>query len=260
MSNSKPTKGSWADEVEAEEKLTLPSVVYGPGVKTVTEFKVNDKNQMVKIIRTFKLERTVMSKSVAQRRAWKKFGDSAEDPAGPNPATTTVGETVLMKLFNNNESDFQLEDDAMNKLKELKDRKVRCRTCNGEHWTARCPNKYMLNADKSGQEPAPPPAKEPAAGRYVPPKRKGGSTKREEFKANIKIDNLSVDATQDDLKDLVASFGQILKVHIPKHRRTNEPMGFGFVNFKYRKDAARAIKGLNGHGYDHLILSVAWAK
>ena len=36
--------------------------------------------------------------------------------------------------------------------------------------------------------------------------------------------------------------------------------GFAFVNYYRKEDAAKAIATLNGFGYDHLILSVEWAK
>jgi len=36
--------------------------------------------------------------------------------------------------------------------------------------------------------------------------------------------------------------------------------GFAFVSYVKREDAARAVQSLNGFGYDHLILSVEWAK
>lgn len=36
--------------------------------------------------------------------------------------------------------------------------------------------------------------------------------------------------------------------------------GFAFINFHHREDAARAIAGVSGFGYDHLILNVEWAK
>ena len=36
--------------------------------------------------------------------------------------------------------------------------------------------------------------------------------------------------------------------------------GFAFVSYVKREDAARAVSNLNGFGYDHLILSVEWAK
>jgi len=36
--------------------------------------------------------------------------------------------------------------------------------------------------------------------------------------------------------------------------------GFAFVSFVRHDDAARAIAKLSGHGYDHLILHLEWAK
>ena len=36
--------------------------------------------------------------------------------------------------------------------------------------------------------------------------------------------------------------------------------GFAFINFHRREDAAKAIAGVSGFGYDHLILNVEWAK
>ena len=36
--------------------------------------------------------------------------------------------------------------------------------------------------------------------------------------------------------------------------------GFAFISYVRRDDAARAIKALQGYGYDHLILNVEWAK
>lgn len=36
--------------------------------------------------------------------------------------------------------------------------------------------------------------------------------------------------------------------------------GFAFINYYKRSDAQNAIDHLDGHGYDHLILKVEWAK
>ena len=36
--------------------------------------------------------------------------------------------------------------------------------------------------------------------------------------------------------------------------------GCAFISFHRREDAARAIAGVSGFGYDHLILNVEWAK
>jgi translation initiation factor 3 subunit G len=43
-------------------------------------------------------------------------------------------------------------------------------------------------------------------------------------------------------------------------KNTGQSRGFAFVSYKRREDAERAIKTLNGFGYDHLILTVEWSK
>merc|ERR1719512_695599 len=47
-------------------------------------------------MRTYKVERKMVPKSVAQRRNWAKFGMSKGDKAGPNPQTTVVAEEIWL--------------------------------------------------------------------------------------------------------------------------------------------------------------------
>ena len=39
-----------------------------------------------------------------------------------------------------------------------------------------------------------------------------------------------------------------------------EPRGFAYIAFVRHQDAEDALNGLQGHGYDHLILKLEWAK
>jgi translation initiation factor 3 subunit G len=43
-------------------------------------------------------------------------------------------------------------------------------------------------------------------------------------------------------------------------KNTGENRGFAFINFVHREEAERAIRTLNGFGYDNLILRVEWAE
>ena len=72
--------------------------------------------------------------------------------------------------------------------------------------------------------------------------------------------NLSEDAQEADLYDLFKKFGPISRIYLAKDKITQMSKGFAFVNFITRDDAARAIEGTHGHGYDNLILNVEWAK
>jgi translation initiation factor 3 subunit G len=103
--------------------------------------------------------------------------------------------------------------------------------------------------------------------RYVPPSMRNadgsrmasGSFPERDDTTTVRVSNLSDDVTDQDLRVLFGRFGSIQRVYLAKDRETGMSRGFAFINFYDREDAQRAIDKLNGHGYDHLILSVAWA-
>lgn len=111
-------KSSWADEVELEGgSLPPPTEVRENDLKYVTEYKYEDDKKL-KIVRTYKIEKRVVSKTIAARKTWKKFGECANDKPGPNPATTIVAEEVYMQYITSKEEDNKTEDDnALDKLK-----------------------------------------------------------------------------------------------------------------------------------------------
>ncbi|KAM8972474.1 eukaryotic translation initiation factor 3 subunit G [Pelodytes ibericus] len=306
------SKPSWADQVEEEtddvEPLTpaapppplppppkvdhsnivldTPREVINGNIKTITEYKLDDNDKKIKIVRTFKIETRKASKVVARRKNWKKFGNSEYDPPGPNVATTTVSDDVLMTFITNKEDlNSQEEEDPMNKLKGQKI--VSCRICKGDHWTTRCPYKDTLGpmqkelaeqlglstADKEKApgtgEPEPAQAPVSKTGKYVPPSlRDGGSRRGESMQPNrraddnatIRVTNLSEDTRETDLQELFRPFGSISRIYLAKDKTTGQSKGFAFISFHRREDAARAIAGVSGFGYDHLILNVEWAK
>ena len=84
---------------------------------------------------------------MAERKGWAKFGMSAKDGAGPAPDTTSVGENIIFKPSLNwrKEAKDESKDPNAQAMKDkLKDKKVKCRICNGEHFTARCPYKDTM--------------------------------------------------------------------------------------------------------------------
>lgn len=273
-------KSSWADEVE-EEVAALPpsSETYENGFKILTEYKYNQDNKKVKVVRTYKIERRIVSKTIAVRKNWAKFGDSVDDRPGPNPATTVGGEDVFMQFISSKEEENKVEEDNLDKLKSMGDKGVvKCRNCNGDHWTSKCPYKDTVLA--GGKVPddkkplinagAPGAAAElkPQGSKYVPPSMRDGGNKRgdamqmqrREDITTIRISNLSESTTDADLDELVKPFGSILKFYLPKDKQTNLCKGFAYVHFKFRVEASKAIATLNGYGYDHLILNVDWSK
>lgn len=91
-------------------------------------------------------------------------------------------------------------------------------------------------------------------------KRGDALMQRRDDTTAIRISNLSESTTDGDLEELVKPFGAIQKLYLAKEKNSNVCKGFAYVHFKMRSEAARAIERLNGHGYDHLILSVDWSK
>ncbi|VVC96455.1 unnamed protein product [Leptidea sinapis] len=232
-------QASWADEVEIDQgALPPPSEVVENGLKVVTEYKYDNDNKKVKIVRTYKIEKRVVSKSIAKRKTWSKFGDSAGDKPGPNPATTNVAEDVFMQFISSKEEAQRPDDGELDGLKPPTSGVIfKCRTCQGEHWTSSCPFKHTQMAQAKAIETA-----KAAGANRVGSKEPS----RRDDVAAIRISNLSNFAVEADLDDLVKVFGPVHKLYLAKE--------------KFRQDAAKAIQTLNGHGYDHLILNVEWSK
>ena len=154
-----------------------------------------------------------MNPRVADRKAWAKFGLEANNQYGPNQDTTTVGENVLLMLRTEWREDDtneakKLEESMRDKLRQ---NKVRCRICEGGHFTARCPFKDTMSPageDRPGLDSSV--ARDAAgagnsiddgqlgsgAGGYVPPHlRKGGAAMGERMDGGSKYE-------RDDLATL----------------------------------------------------------
>lgn len=279
MPVAEEAKSSWADEVdEAGGALPPPSETIDNGFKVVTEYKYTEDGKKVKVVCTYKIEKRIVSKIIAMRKTWKKFGKSADDKIGPNPATTFVGEDVFMQFITNKEDQDKPDEDGLDKLRNIGEKgAVKCRTCNGDHWTLKCPYKdtqLIKPVDEkkplSGpQAPVAAPQEEKKTqNKYVPPSMREGANKRGDSMANnrrddvaaIRVSNLSESTQETDLEDLVKPFGQTSKLFLAKDKQTGLCKGFAYIHFKNRADAEKAIQHLDGYGYDHLILSVDWSK
>ncbi|KAI1909413.1 translation initiation factor eIF3 subunit g [Ophidiomyces ophidiicola] len=280
--------GDWADDEEFDEAASLPPqqiISNKDGTKTVISFRFNDDGKKVKTTR--RIRTTVVKEHVnprvAERKGWAKFGLEKGHPAGPSLDTTSVGENIIFRPSINWKSQAKEEEKAGGEkggLKDqLKDKKVKCRICSGEHFTARCPFKdTMAPVD----EPAPgagmdgDDGEQPAGGlgsggsAYVPPalrkgaagsggERMGSKYERDEL-ATLRVTNVSELAEEGELRDMFGRFGHVTRVFLAKDKETNMAKGFAFISFADRADAARACEKMDGFGYRHLILRVEFAK
>lgn len=62
---------------------------------------------------------------------------------------------------------------------------------------------------------------------------------------NIFVGNLSYDATEDDLRDAFAQYGEVSSVNVITDRDTGRPRGFAFVEMPNDSEAQTAIESLN---------------
>ncbi|KAH8823444.1 translation initiation factor 3, RNA-binding subunit [Flagelloscypha sp. PMI_526] len=273
---------SWADDVDDETDFD--------GVRTSVTFYINDAGKKIKVTRKTRLvpQKQAVNHDVARRLALPKFGNDKGQPAGPDRATTTVGEAVMLKLsIGGKPAKGEEPDKEESEEKNVKDMlkksagggKVICRLCKGEHFTAKCPYKDTLGGidgdaaagDLPPAEDAPPVAAASTSGggsKYVPPSvrnrgagdKMGGPGGSRDDLPTLRITNISEDTQEQDLRDLFGPFGRVARVYVGRDRETGAGKGFAFVSFESRDSAQKAIDKVNGRGYDNLILSVSWSQ
>lgn len=132
-------KASWAEEVEDHlEKTTLPSAKTEQigNNRIVTEYRWNKDNKKEKVVRTYKIEKRLISKTIIERKTWSKFGDSRNDKPGPNIATTIPAEEIQMQFLTAKNGD-KAEENPLDKSKNL-NINIKCRICGGDHWSFSC--------------------------------------------------------------------------------------------------------------------------
>jgi len=290
--DNKP-KHDWADDDDIEEQSTElpPTQTIGnkDGTKTIISYRINEDGNKVKTTRRVRYitHKETVNPRVADRKTWAKFGDSAKDGSGPASDTTSVGENIIFRPSINWRKDAKEEVTESEQLKDkLKDKKVKCRICSGEHFTARCPYKDtmapvgangaadvaagMMEDSPAGGAPGAAPGKAGVKGSYVPPalrgdrpagERMGGSKfgERDDF-ATLRVTNVSEMAEEGELRDMFERFGRVTRVFLAKDRETGMAKGFAFISFADRTDAEKACAKMDGFGFKHLILRVEFAK
>ncbi|MBN1507416.1 MAG: RNA-binding protein [Sedimentisphaerales bacterium] len=77
---------------------------------------------------------------------------------------------------------------------------------------------------------------------------------------NIYVGNLAFEVTDEDLRQLFATHGDVQSATVVKDRFSGESRGFGFVEMPARNDAEAAIAALNGTDFRGRSIMVNEAK
>jgi RNA recognition motif-containing protein len=77
---------------------------------------------------------------------------------------------------------------------------------------------------------------------------------------NLYVSNLMTQVTDEDLKKLFATYGQVSSVKIISDRYTGVSRGFGFVVMPQQAEADKAIRELNGRNVEGRSIAVAEAR
>lgn len=217
------SRPDWADDVSDSEQINDPSALPPPvttvnkdGTKTTISYRLDDQGRKVKVTRK---TRTTVHKErvnpvVAERREWAKFGLEKGKPKGPQPDTTSVGENIVFRP-SRDWKNVQAEEaktgggkaEEKSLKEQLRDKKVKCRICQGEHFTARCPFKDTMAPADDGTTPVADPMAEdeegggksagaagggPGGSSYVPPHlRKGAQSAGERMGGKFERDDLA---------------------------------------------------------------------
>jgi len=77
---------------------------------------------------------------------------------------------------------------------------------------------------------------------------------------NIYVGNLPYNASENDLRDLFAQFGEVQRASIVMDRESGRSRGFGFVEMADDEAARKAMDELNGKDFNGRALTVNQAK
>mgnify|MGYP003387255705 CR=1 FL=1 len=229
-----------------------------------------------------------MPKRVIARRNLPKFGDAVE---GEQNVTLKSPDVIIME-----HPDDQLVEDADEQATNtlagfiLKQQE---RALEREHDLGEFGDIDELMLDENGEIIPPvsndgPSSSAGGGSSYVPPSARGGAGgpprgggldnafagksapgggDNRDAENTLRVSNLTKSVTEDDLRELFCRYGRIARVSLPKMEKKDErgniykePKGFAYIAFAMRADAQVAMDALQGHGYDHLILKIEWAK
>eukprot|EP00531_Pseudo-nitzschia_arenysensis_P019129 CAMPEP_0116131378 /NCGR_PEP_ID=MMETSP0329-20121206/8973_1 /TAXON_ID=697910 /ORGANISM="Pseudo-nitzschia arenysensis, Strain B593" /LENGTH=318 /DNA_ID=CAMNT_0003625803 /DNA_START=176 /DNA_END=1132 /DNA_ORIENTATION=- len=243
---------------------THKSRIDSKGIQIVTSYRQHPANdsQLLKTITKVKVftESVKESKTVEERRKWKKFGMALKDGAEGAQRSTILSKDDIFIEDPNADNDLQEEDAAKDLSSNL-----------NEFWAKQqkrqLERKYGVEGkEEGGWNVVGAGGGAASGGKYVPPSARAAMAggvkpeRRTDDLNTIRVTNISENTTEADLQDLFKPFGRISRVYLAKDKETLQSRGFAFVSFVNKDDAAKAMEKLQGFGYDHLILKLEWAR
>ncbi|KAF8823082.1 translation initiation factor 3 subunit [Cardiosporidium cionae] len=268
----------WAD-VSPEEDDYAPesdgvkvyeTKVDNDGIKTVTSYIRNSKGETVKVTKRVRVVKKSQrrNRAIYHRDVLEKFGKAADSNADTSTmAPFALAEEIPIDIPKRAGKIFQQEEDDNDYLndpqiaKEKRELKNKFKAFRDEL----SPN----DAPKIGDEGRPAKFSDQVA-KAVEKYRPLDQTYKDE--STVRVTNLSDDTEEADLKLLFGKIGQLQRIFLARDNRsltsllvhereeTTTSKGFAFITYQRREDAVKAIRQLNRHGYDNLLLNVEWAK
>jgi RNA recognition motif-containing protein len=74
------------------------------------------------------------------------------------------------------------------------------------------------------------------------------------------VGNLNFDASEDQVRELFGTFGEVQEVKIVMDRFSGRSRGFAFVRMATAEDAGKAKDALNGQPFQGKALVIDWAR
>eukprot|EP01129_Flabellula_baltica_P004542 TRINITY_DN1588_c0_g1_i2.p1 TRINITY_DN1588_c0_g1~~TRINITY_DN1588_c0_g1_i2.p1 ORF type:complete len:262 (+),score=99.96 TRINITY_DN1588_c0_g1_i2:382-1167(+) len=209
--------------------------------------KNGEKKRVIEYVRML----TPAQKKIIQRREnWVKFGECS-GVVGPEPGITEKEDPIDFILGNEEKQERLKQERLEREKKEME--KIYNNIIGVTTWQAKKAGEIYdrLQRDRDG------PGQNGDPNVYRPPGRRGEPG--EEPKLGLRVTNLGEDCTDEALEDLFRPFGPIQRKFLAKDDE-GYSKGYAFVNYYNEEDAARALEALNKTGWNHMILSVEYAK
>ncbi|VVC30869.1 Hypothetical protein CINCED_3A014233 [Cinara cedri] len=87
-----------------------------------------------------------------------------------------------------------------------------------------------------------------------------GNNMNEESKTNLIVNYLPQTMTQEEIRSLFSSIGEVESCKLIRDKVTGQSLGYGFVNYHRPEDAEKAINTLNGLRLQNKTIKVSFAR